>query len=95
MLLESPSAMAGVHIAEALRMLLPYAILKQESNFDPSADIPYFRTFTMPWTKYVFTIMNGLSETLTNESGLASFPTLSWVRQSSRPHLTLRRAWFS
>ncbi|ESK94997.1 glycosyltransferase family 1 protein [Moniliophthora roreri MCA 2997] len=31
-LLESPSAMAGVHIAEALR-------------------IPYFRTFTMPWTK--------------------------------------------
>lgn len=25
-LLESPSAMAGVHIAEALRMLLPYAI---------------------------------------------------------------------
>ncbi|KAG6918321.1 hypothetical protein DXG01_015179 [Tephrocybe rancida] len=31
-LLESPSAMAGVHIAEAL-------------------GIPYFRTFTMPWTK--------------------------------------------
>jgi len=31
-LLESPSAMAGVHIAEAL-------------------NIPYFRCFTMPWTK--------------------------------------------
>ncbi|KAL0578624.1 hypothetical protein V5O48_003367 [Marasmius crinis-equi] len=31
-LLESPSAMAGVHIAEALH-------------------IPYFRTFTMPWSK--------------------------------------------
>ncbi|KAF7314233.1 Glycosyltransferase family 1 protein [Mycena kentingensis (nom. inval.)] len=31
-LLESPSAMAGIHIAEAL-------------------NIPYFRTFTMPWTK--------------------------------------------
>ncbi|KAI0051096.1 glycosyltransferase family 1 protein [Auriscalpium vulgare] len=31
-LLESPSVMAGVHIAEALH-------------------IPYFRTFTMPWTK--------------------------------------------
>ncbi|KAJ7109698.1 glycosyltransferase family 1 protein [Mycena crocata] len=31
-LLESPSAMCGVHIAEAL-------------------NIPYFRTFTMPWTK--------------------------------------------
>ena len=25
-LLESPSAMAGVHIAEALRMLLPYVV---------------------------------------------------------------------
>ncbi|KAJ6508847.1 glycosyltransferase family 1 protein [Mycena sanguinolenta] len=33
-LLESPSAMSGVHIAEAL-------------------NIPYFRTFTMPWTKTV------------------------------------------
>ncbi|KAF9891735.1 Sterol 3-beta-glucosyltransferase [Aspergillus nanangensis] len=31
-LIESPSAMAGIHIAEALR-------------------IPYFRAFTMPWTK--------------------------------------------
>ncbi|KAJ6613328.1 hypothetical protein B0H10DRAFT_1917477 [Mycena sp. CBHHK59/15] len=31
-LLESPSVMSGVHIAEAL-------------------NIPYFRTFTMPWTK--------------------------------------------
>jgi len=43
--------MAGVHIAEALRMLPVYAILR-ESSFDLSADIPYFRTFTMPWTKY-------------------------------------------
>lgn len=32
LLIESPSAMAGVHIAEAL-------------------GIPYFRAFTMPWTK--------------------------------------------
>lgn len=31
-LIESPSAMAGIHIAEAL-------------------NIPYFRAFTMPWTK--------------------------------------------
>ena len=31
-LIESPSAMAGLHIAEALR-------------------IPYFRAFTMPWTR--------------------------------------------
>ncbi|EEB86829.1 hypothetical protein MPER_16068, partial [Moniliophthora perniciosa FA553] len=37
-LLESPSAMAGVHIAEALR-------------------IPYFRTFTMPWTKFVSVLL--------------------------------------
>ncbi|KAA8893965.1 hypothetical protein FN846DRAFT_1002396 [Sphaerosporella brunnea] len=32
LLIESPSAMAGVHIAEAL-------------------EIPYFRAFTMPWTR--------------------------------------------
>lgn len=32
MLIESPSAMAGIHIAEALK-------------------IPYFRAFTMPWTR--------------------------------------------
>ncbi|KAK5115172.1 hypothetical protein LTR85_009930 [Meristemomyces frigidus] len=32
LLIESPSAMAGIHIAEAL-------------------DIPYFRAFTMPWTR--------------------------------------------
>lgn len=31
-IIESPSAMAGIHIAEAL-------------------DIPYFRAFTMPWTR--------------------------------------------
>jgi sterol 3beta-glucosyltransferase len=32
LLIESPSAMGGIHIAEALR-------------------IPYFRAFTMPWTR--------------------------------------------
>ncbi|KIV96576.1 hypothetical protein, variant [Exophiala mesophila] len=32
LLIESPSAMAGIHIAEAMR-------------------IPYFRAFTMPWTR--------------------------------------------
>jgi sterol 3beta-glucosyltransferase len=32
LLIESPSAMGGMHIAEALR-------------------IPYFRAFTMPWTR--------------------------------------------
>ncbi|TFY83846.1 hypothetical protein EWM64_g158, partial [Hericium alpestre] len=48
-LLESPSAMAGVHIAEALRKCsvdLPCAL---SLNF--FIGIPYFRTFTMPWSK--------------------------------------------
>ncbi|KAG7088460.1 hypothetical protein E1B28_012449 [Marasmius oreades] len=59
-LLESPSAMAGVHIAEALH-------------------IPYFRTFTMPWSKTSdfphpmlsppvdSHILNSISHTLFNE----------------------------
>lgn len=37
-LIESPSAMAGVHIAEALG----------KKNGKP---VPYFRAFTMPWTR--------------------------------------------
>jgi sterol 3beta-glucosyltransferase len=47
-LLESPSAMSGVHIAEALSMSghSYYSIV-----YNLFADIPYFRTFTMPWTK--------------------------------------------
>ncbi|CAG8714331.1 585_t:CDS:2, partial [Scutellospora calospora] len=32
LIIESPSAMSGIHIAEAL-------------------EIPYFRAFTMPWTR--------------------------------------------
>ena len=50
-LLESPSAMAGVHIAEALSMLFFGLDIR---NTDVRVDIPYFRTFTMPWTKYIF-----------------------------------------
>jgi sterol 3beta-glucosyltransferase len=50
-LLESPSAMAGVHIAEALSMSLFDLDIR---NTDVRVDIPYFRTFTMPWTKYIF-----------------------------------------
>jgi hypothetical protein len=51
-LLESPSAMAGVHIAEALRTLLSYTFsCTSRALILPSPDIPYFRTFTMPWTK--------------------------------------------
>ena len=46
-LIESPSAMAGVHIAEALskscsylhHLILTWAL----------AEIPYIRAFTMPW----------------------------------------------
>jgi len=48
-LLESPSAMAGVHIAEALSTCYP---LLKGAVLTERLDIPYFRTFTMPWTKY-------------------------------------------
>jgi sterol 3beta-glucosyltransferase len=48
-LLESPSAMAGVHIAEALRESKTWCSLISRLIF--ALDIPYFRTFTMPWTK--------------------------------------------
>lgn len=48
-LIESPSAMAGVHIAEALREL---HVTISTFLFETSpVDIPFFRAFTMPWTK--------------------------------------------
>lgn len=49
--------MAGVHIAEALSaLLLLYILSKRDADVFMSLliiDIPYFRAFTMPWTKYV------------------------------------------
>ena len=48
-LLESPSAFAGVHVAEALSTSLRWGIQFTVANL--LSDIPYFRTFTMPWSK--------------------------------------------
>jgi sterol 3beta-glucosyltransferase len=50
-LLESPSAMAGVHIAEARSAPNPVTGHTRSNSHVPFLDIPYFRTFTMPWTK--------------------------------------------
>jgi hypothetical protein len=92
-LLESPSAMAGVHIAEALRMLLPYMIcLSQTLIFlqtsHTSGPLPCPGLSMFPHNRY------SIREPDVWTIGLASSLTLSWVRQSSRPHLTLRRACF-
>jgi hypothetical protein len=62
-LLESPSAMAGVHIAEALRMLLPSVICASRTEiflqtFHTSGPLP------CPGQS-MFPIMSGLSENLT------------------------------
>ena len=62
-LLESPSAMAGVHIAEALRMLLPFAICV-------SRTLIVLQTFHTSGLspcpgQSMFTVMSGLSENLT------------------------------
>jgi hypothetical protein len=50
-LLESPPAMAGVHIAEALGEHQALTIKKHLDK--PALGIPYMRIFTMPWTKSV------------------------------------------
>jgi hypothetical protein len=91
-LLESPSAMAGVHIAEALRMLLPYAIcVSRTLNFlqtsHTSGPLPCPGQSMCP--HYEWSIREPDIWTV----GLASSLTPSWVRRSSRPHLTLRRAF--
>jgi len=43
--------MAGVHIAEALREYRVYDYIYVVFVLIALADIPYFRTFTMPWTR--------------------------------------------
>lgn len=55
-LLESPSAMAGVHIAEALSEE-PFSLFVTNTE-SQLLDIPYVRTFTMPWTKLVFALIS-------------------------------------
>lgn len=68
-LLESPSAMAGVHIAEALH-------------------IPYFRTFTMPWTKtkeFPHAFLGSPIESPTcNAASYVLFDNVLWTATSSQ-----------
>jgi len=68
-LLESPSAMAGIHIAEALH-------------------IPYFRTFTMPWTKtreFPHAFLSPPVESPTfNAASYILFDNVLWVATSSQ-----------
>ncbi|KAI0304370.1 hypothetical protein B0F90DRAFT_1948660 [Multifurca ochricompacta] len=68
-LLESPSAMAGVHIAEALH-------------------IPYFRTFTMPWTKtreFPHAFLSPPVESPTfNAASYVLFDNVLWTATSSQ-----------
>ncbi|KAI0250755.1 hypothetical protein BJV78DRAFT_1127542 [Lactifluus subvellereus] len=68
-LLESPSAMAGVHIAEALH-------------------IPYFRTFTMPWTKtrqFPHAFLSPPVESPTfNAASYVLFDNVLWAATSSQ-----------
>jgi hypothetical protein len=45
-LIQSPSAMAGVHIAEALSTY-GLSFLQFKSGADPHAEIPFFHAFTM------------------------------------------------
>lgn len=47
-LLESPYAMAGVHISEALS---ESNLRRLSFSLNISLEIPYFRVCTMPWTK--------------------------------------------
>lgn len=64
-LIESPSAMAGMHIAEALQ-------------------IPYFRAFTMPWTKtevypHAFAVPPQKMGALYNKASYFTFDRLFWL----------------
>ncbi|KAB8345829.1 hypothetical protein FH972_022884 [Carpinus fangiana] len=64
-LIESPSAMAGIHIAEALQ-------------------IPYFRAFTMPWTRtraypHAFTVPNQKMGGNYNSFSYVMFDNLFWA----------------
>ncbi|KAH9080484.1 hypothetical protein EDB83DRAFT_986243 [Lactarius deliciosus] len=86
-LLESPSAMAGVHIAEALREFSHYASqIKLLAFFLP--DIPYFRTFTMPWTKtrqFPHAFLSPPVESPTfNAASYVLFDNVLWTATSSQ-----------
>jgi sterol 3beta-glucosyltransferase len=69
-LIESPSTMAGIHIAEALR-------------------IPYFRAFTMPWTRtraypHAFSVLEKKMGGSYNTSTYVIFDTVFWVAIASQ-----------
>jgi sterol 3beta-glucosyltransferase len=69
-LIESPSTMAGIHIAEALQ-------------------IPYFRAFTMPWTRtraypHAFSVLEKKMGGHYNNLTYITFDTIFWVAISSQ-----------
>jgi len=81
-LIESPSAMTGIHIAEALV-------------------IPYFRAFTMPWTRtraypHAFTVGQNKMGGAWNSMTYVAFDKLFWtaiagqINKWRREHLKLR-----
>lgn len=69
-LIESPSAMAGIHIAEAL-------------------EIPYFRAFTMPWTRtraypHAFAVPNAKRGGAYNIMSYVMFDNIFWTFTSGQ-----------
>lgn len=76
-LIESPSTMAGIHIAEAL-------------------EIPYFRAFTMPWTRtraypHAFSVMGKKMGGGYNSLTYITFDTIFWTAISGQVNKWRRR----
>lgn len=76
-LIESPSAMAGIHIAEAL-------------------EIPYFRAFTMPWTRtraypHAFSVLEKKMGGGYNNITYITFDAIFWAAISSQINKWRRR----
>ncbi|ORY13303.1 UDP-glucose:sterol glycosyltransferase [Clohesyomyces aquaticus] len=76
-LIESPSAMAGIHIAEALQ-------------------IPYFRAFTMPWTRtraypHAFFVSEKKMGGAYNSFTYVTFDKIFWTAISGQMNMWRRR----
>jgi sterol 3beta-glucosyltransferase len=76
-LIESPSTMAGIHIAEAL-------------------EIPYFRAFTMPWTRtraypHAFSVLEKKMGGGYNSITYITFDTIFWAAISGQVNKWRRR----
>ncbi|EUC51426.1 glycosyltransferase family 1 protein [Bipolaris oryzae ATCC 44560] len=76
-LIESPSTMAGIHIAEAL-------------------EIPYFRAFTMPWTRtraypHAFSVLEKKMGGGYNSLTYITFDTIFWTAISGQINKWRRR----